>query len=96
MFNLREVKLLWSKYRTWSGNSDPADKSLSIDLVVLHGVQADESTCAAETSFAVDSDGASSWVSEVGLAGGHELVYDRLRWGRTIGEHHILVVDVLV
>ncbi len=96
MLYLGQIKLLGSQDGARSSDSDPADESLGTDLVVLHRVDADKSACAAKTSFAMNRDGASFGVGEVGLTGCHELVHDSLGRGRAISKHHIFVVDVFV
>ena len=95
VLNLWEVELLGTEHGARSGDSDPADKRLRRNLVVLHGIEADEGACASKASLAVDSNRTSIRVREVLLAAGHELVNDCLRWGRAIREDHILVVDSL-
>ena len=95
LFNLEQVELLGSKNGTGSRDPDPADEGLCRDLVVFHGIEADECARAAETRLAVDSDSACVGVLEVLLTGVHELVDDILRRGRAIGEYHVVMSDVL-
>ena len=94
-FDLEQVELLGSENRTRSRDADPTDEGLSRDLVVLHGIEADEGTRAAETRLAVDGDSACVGVLEVLLTGVHELVNDELGWGRSIGEDHVIMGDAL-
>ena len=92
---LRQVELLGSEDGAGASNSDPANERLRVDLIVLHGVEADERTGTAQTSFAMHGDGASPWFSEVLLARVHELLDDGVGWCRAVGEDHILVIDSL-
>ena len=95
LFDLEQVELLWSENGTGSRDTDPADEGLSWDLVVFHGIEADECARAAETRLAVDGDGTCVGVLEVFLSAVHELVNDVLGWGRAIGEYHVVMGDVL-
>ena len=95
LFDLKHVKLLGSEDGAGSGDSNPANESLCGDLVVLHGVDADESTCAAEAGLAMDGDTTSVGVFEVALGTVHELCYDWVGGCGAIGEDHILVGDAL-
>ena len=95
LLDLEQVELLWSKDGTGSCDPDPADKGLGRDLVVFHGIEADECARAAEAGLAVDSDGASVRVLEVFLTGVHELFDDILGRGRAISEYHVVMSDVL-
>jgi len=71
---------------TRSNNPDPADEWLSWDLVVLHGPQANEGARSAETSLAVDRDGAAVWLSEMIITNSHELFHDVVRRSGSINE----------
>ena len=88
MLNLGQVELLWSENGARSGNSDPADEGLSIDLIVFHGVEADQSAGTTETSLAMNSDCTGLWVGEVLLTRVHKLVNDGLGRGGSVGEDH--------
>ena len=68
LFDLEQVELLGSKNGTGSRYPDPADKGLSTDLVVLHGIQANQCASSAKTSFAVDCDGAGAGLGKVFFA----------------------------
>ena len=57
MFDLGQVELLWPQDRAGTCDSDPTDKGLGPDLVMLHRVDTDEGPCATETCLAVDCDG---------------------------------------
>ena len=81
LFDLEQVELLRSKNGTGSRDPDPADKGLCGDLVVFHGIEANECARAAEARLAVDSDSAGVRVLEVLLTGVHELVDDILGRG---------------
>ena len=55
-FLFKQVMLLRAKDGAWSSDSDPADKEGSRKLEVLHGIAADEGTCAPQTRFTVHSE----------------------------------------
>ena len=93
---LGQVELLGAQHGAGAGDADPANESLSIDLEVFHGVEADKSASSAEASLAVDGDGTSARSSEVLLARVHELLNDGVRRRAPIREHHILMVDTLL
>ena len=95
ILDLGQVELLWPQNGAGSGNSDPADKGLSIDLEVLHGVDANQRASAAETGLAVHGDCASIRLGKVCLTAAHELINDGLRWRRSVSEDHVLMVDAL-
>ena len=57
LLDLAHVELLWSEHGSRSGDSDPADKGLCWDLVVLHRVKTDKRACASQASLAVNGDG---------------------------------------
>ena len=78
LLDLKQIELLGSKNGAGSRDPDPANEGLSRDLVVFHGIEANEGARAAETGLAVDRDGTCVRVLEVLFTGGHELVYDIL------------------
>jgi len=86
-----EVLLLGAEHGAGPGDSDPADEGLSTNLVVLHTVETNQSTCAAETRLAVDGDSAGLWVGKVRLAGVDKPFDDFRGRSRTIGEDHIVM-----
>ncbi len=49
-----QVVLLRTQDGPRSGNSNPADESISRDLVLSHGPEADEGSCSAQSCLAVD------------------------------------------
>ena len=55
---------------------------------MLHDIATDKRACSAQSGLAMDSQ--DSWVS---LAHLKELVYDEVRWCRSINEEHISVVN---
>lgn len=53
-FHLWQVKLLRTQNRARSGNANPANESLSWDLVVLHCPETDQRASSSETSLTVN------------------------------------------
>ena len=94
LLDLEQVELLWSKDGAGSRDPDPANKGLSRDLVVFHGIETNEGARAAEAGLAVDGDSASVRVLEVLLTCVHELFDDILGRRRAIREYHIVMSDV--
>ena len=80
VFYLPEIDLLGAEHRAWSRDSRPTDESFRTNFVVFHRIDSDQSACAAETSFAVDSDRTRLRVSKVLLTPFNEAVYNVLGW----------------
>ena len=69
-----------------AGSSDPApsNKGLSRDLIMLHRIDAYQSSGAAKPSFAMNGDSARSWLGKGFLAAGKKFVFDILNRRRTV------------
>lgn len=80
VFNIAHIALLGPEDRSWASNTNPANEGFGWDLVVLHGIKANECASAAESGFAVDSHGAAvRIVLKVSLTAFEELVDDLRR-----------------
>ena len=95
LLDVEHVVLLGSEHATWASDTDPADEGLSGDLVVLHGVEANERTGTAKSCLAVNGDGTGVRSLKVLLNRFEELVNDRLGRCGTICEDHVFVVNAL-
>lgn len=96
VLDLAQIHLLGSEDGAWPRDSVPSDEGLSGNLVVLHGINSNEGSSAAETSLAVNSNGAGTGFGEVFLATGDEPVDDLLWRHRTVNEDQILVLNTTV
>lgn len=60
---------------------------------MLHRPNADKSSSAAQTCFAVNSNRARSWLGKVSIAAGKELIHDMLGRCGAICEDHVFLID---
>jgi hypothetical protein len=92
-FYLAHVVLLGTKDRAWASDSNPANENLSWDLVVLHAVDTNESTCAAKTSLTVNSDGAVFGIGEVIFTTFDKLINNVIRRSGAVHEDKVFMLD---
>ena len=79
LLDVEHVVLLGSENATWASDTDPANEGLGGDLVMFHGVKADQGTCATKASLAVNCDGTGVRSLKVSLDALKELIDDSLR-----------------
>jgi len=91
LLHLDEVVLLRAQNGPWAGNPDPSDKISGMEIIVLHGVQCDKGTCAAQTCLAVHC-----YRTCFLLCDFQELVDDLKRGNAAIGEVQLDVFYILL
>ena len=96
VLDLTQIELLRTQDGAGSRDSVPTNEHLGRDLVVLHGVDADQGSGPAEACLAVDSDSTSAWLREVLLTTGDKAINNVLGWHRPIHKDQVLMLDSLL
>lgn len=84
--HLREIKLLRTKDRSRSSDSNPSNEAFCWNLEVFHGPKTYESTSSSETSFAMNGDGSVIWLLEMWFNNIEEIFNNMVWRSRSINE----------
>jgi hypothetical protein len=87
--------LLGTEHGAGAGDSSPANKDFSRNLIVFHAVNTNEGTRATESGLAMHSDSSTVGLRKVLLTAADKFI-DNVLWGnRAIHEDEIFVIDTV-